>query len=70
MAVFEDITNQKFNRLTVIRPLTEKDIHNRKLWFCKCDCGKFTTVTSYLLRSNRVKSCGCLNKELPRRNPR
>lgn len=64
MSVFEDITNKKFNRLTVIRRLIEKDIYGRKLWFCKCDCGKFISTTISLLRKGKVKSCGCLNKEL------
>ena len=31
-------------------------------WLCKCKCGNYTTVSTASLRSNHVKSCGCLQK--------
>ena len=44
-----DLTNQKFNRLTVIERDTEyeKTIKNKDAyWKCKCDCGNYKTVSS------------------------
>jgi hypothetical protein len=34
-------------------------IKKRMYWRCKCDCGKRKTIYGYLLRSGKVKSCGC-----------
>lgn len=59
-----DLTNQKFNRLTVIKPMLERTIDNKPQWLCKCDCGKFIMVTASGLRSGNNKSCGCLHREL------
>lgn len=56
----EDLTGQKFGRLTVIGRS-----HNTKsgkaTWICKCDCGKIKTkaVVGYDLKTGKVKSCGC-----------
>lgn len=35
------------------------------MWQCKCDCGKFKKkpVSTYCLKSGKVKSCGCLYLE-------
>lgn len=33
-------------------------------WFCRCDCGCDTKVTSQNLRSGNTKSCGCLGREI------
>ena len=57
----KDITGQKFNRLTAIRPSTEKQKSRSVRWVCKCDCGNETVVCGYSLRSLRQQSCGCAN---------
>jgi hypothetical protein len=49
---------KKFGKLTVI-----KDDGIRKsnvIWLCKCECGGTKVVSSYHLKSNSVRSCGCL----------
>lgn len=46
----------KFTRLEVI------DLAGSK-WLCRCDCGNNKIVTTNKLRSEKVKSCGCLNIE-------
>ena len=68
MARFNDLTNQKFGRLTVIKrvedAITEKG--NRfTQWLCSCDCGKRVVVCgSALTRKKRpTLSCGCLQKD-------
>lgn len=69
----EDLTGQKFNRLTVIKFayfkfIKRKDRKNlaRKAYFyCQCDCGnnKLIIVEGSSLKNGSVKSCGCLKKE-------
>ena len=58
---FKDLTNQKFNRLTVLK-LAPK--HKNKIaWLCRCDCGKTIIVLASNLTNNRTRSCGCLKME-------
>ncbi|MBS4171915.1 hypothetical protein [Bacillus sp. FJAT-49736] len=63
-----DLTGQKFGRLTVVR----RDTSSNKtfLWVCKCECGNVKTVRSFDLRDGKVKSCGCLHAEKVRTNTR
>lgn len=58
----EDLTGQKFGRLTAIEPAyKEKGVY---YWKCKCDCGNEVYVRKYLLLNGSTRSCGCLSKEL------
>ena len=61
MSNFHDLTGQTFNRLKVIGRVPDK--RTDTYWLCECKCGNTTTVTSYCLKSGRIKSCGCLRKE-------
>lgn len=58
-----DITNQKFNRLTVLGPIGRSK-SRQIVWLCLCECGKFSTVQGDDLRRNHTKSCGCFNLEV------
>lgn len=53
-----DLTGKTFGRLTVIRKLETESRETE--WLCKCECGNFTKVTTYYLKSGRIRSCGCL----------
>lgn len=55
---YEDLTGQKFGRLTVLH--LEEQKGKNYIWLCKCDCGNLTKVSSSNLRSGHTKSCGCL----------
>ncbi|WP_047999441.1 AP2/ERF family transcription factor [Lactiplantibacillus herbarum] len=73
MSVMIDLTGQTFNRLTVIeRGGTSKN--GNALWRCQCSCGNQTVVDSYALRHGKIRSCGCLSRELSavniRKNPK
>lgn len=57
-----DLTNQKFNRLLVIRYVGNNKRHS-SLWKCKCDCGNEIVVTSENLRTGHTTSCGCRGEE-------
>jgi len=62
----EDLTGQKFGRLTVI----EKDEvmtseKKETYWKCQCDCGNTVSVSNGHLKDKKkgTKSCGCLHLE-------
>lgn len=62
-----NLIGQKFNRLTVVAQTDERK-NGSVVWLCRCDCGKYTRVSTRALRSNEIKSCGCLYKETRGRN--
>jgi hypothetical protein len=61
-----DLTGQRFGRLTVLGPLPPgRDRKTR--WRCLCDCGEETVINSaYHLTSGNTKSCGCLHHDSAR----
>ena len=56
-----DLTGQPFGRLIVIREAYRKNGH--VFWLCRCECGAEVVVREDSLRSERTKSCGCLQRE-------
>jgi hypothetical protein len=50
-----DLTNKKYNKLTVLRFNYKKTSHN--YWICKCDCGKEISIREYQFVSGIQKSC-------------
>lgn len=64
--VKNDLTGQKFGRLTVIGV---DDKNTRKTYFvCECDCGKIKSVRADSLVCGAIRSCGCMKKEQDRIN--
>lgn len=59
----EDLTGQRFGRLTVIR-IARRNKYKKILWECLCECGNKTEVISSQLKNGQTKSCGCLKREL------
>ncbi len=53
----QDLTGQRFNRLTAISP------NGPNAWLCRCDCGKLSNVGTNHLTTGHTKSCGCYNRE-------
>ena len=60
MAKREDLTGQKFNRLTALEIDYSKDL----FWFFQCDCGNIKSCSSSAVKSGKIKSCGCYRNEL------
>lgn len=58
---FRDLSNQKFNDITAIRPVGIKK-NGGMLWLCKCYCGNYFIIRGSSLTSGHTKSCGCLKK--------
>lgn len=61
----EDFTGMKFGELSVMYLDKDRCIYdsknnrkNRKYWICKCNCGKYTSVDIYQLKSGKTKTCG------------
>ena len=59
MSKMIDLTGQKFEKLTAIRPVGVNKC-GQKLWECICNCGNTTIVASSNLRRGSTRSCGCL----------
>lgn len=59
---FEDLTGQKFGRVTVLgfAGIDDKSI---TFWYCRCDCGNITKVRAGGLKIGDSISCGCFNKQ-------
>lgn len=64
MSKFIDLTGKKFNYLTVVNRV-ENDKKGCARWNCLCNCGNYKIVRASNLKSNAVKSCGCLSKKPP-----
>ncbi len=68
MGKFQDLTGQKFGRLTVkacavkARILEGKRLHT--LWECVCDCGEICVRKASSLKNETTRSCGCLQREV------
>lgn len=64
MSKTEDLTGQRFGRLTAIK------YAGKRYWECRCDCGNTKLVKSNNLKSGGTLSCGCLSKETAAENGR
>jgi len=60
-----DMIGKRFGRLTVIGFAGRKKYKScsRRLWECKCLCGKTVVVDTKNLTSSNTRSCGCLLNE-------
>lgn len=63
MREFQDLTGQKFGRLTVIKR-DKNDNRGQTRWLCQCQCGNLKIVRANHLKSGKIKSCGCYNIEI------
>ena len=57
------IEGQKFNKLTVLRRV-ENNKYNKSQWECQCECGNIIVVLGTALKNGKVKSCGCVRKDI------
>lgn len=61
MGKYNDITGQKFGRLTALYRL--HNTKGRTKWLCVCECGNLKEVRLDMLQSCHTKSCNCLYKK-------
>ncbi len=53
-----DLTEQRFGKLTVIS--LDSVRNHKRHWLCKCDCGNETVVRAGHLKVGHTSSCGCI----------
>ena len=56
--MLEDLTNQRFGKLTVLQYAGSN--RDRSQWLCECDCGNQIVVNQMELKKGDTLSCGCL----------
>ena len=61
MVKFENLTGRVFNRLTVLKRVENRN--KEPYYLCKCVCGNEKVIRGKDLKYNKIKSCGCLNRE-------
>ena len=62
MPRYQDLTGQKFGKLTAIERCEDKewnDGRRRPQWLCVCDCGNEVKVPALYLKNGHTTSCGC-----------
>jgi hypothetical protein len=66
----EDYLGLKYGRLTIIREGSSIKYSKTtmKKVFCKCDCGNEKEIDLNSIKRGKSKSCGCLNKEISKKN--
>ena len=60
-------SGDRYNRLTIVKEVEVYIAPNgdkRRMFECLCECGNRKNVIINSLTHNRIKSCGCLNKEM------
>lgn len=58
----KDLTGQRFGRLVIVGP-TEQRYGTYMVWECLCSCGVTIFRNTGLIKSGKLKSCGCLKAE-------
>ena len=67
--MFNDLTNQTFNRWKVISfAFKERTVKGyRPYWNCECECGNLSVISGTNLKQGYSKSCGCYKDDNPSR---
>jgi hypothetical protein len=57
----QDLTGQRFGRLTVVEP--SAPVKGHRIWLTLCECGITKHIRASHLTTGKVRSCGCLALE-------
>lgn len=64
----KNLIGMRFGRLVVVEKLPRRRSDTGRLipqeWRCKCDCGEEKIAQSGPLVYGKIKSCGCMQKEM------
>ena len=65
MPKYNDLTGQKFGKLTVLKRDLERT-GGAAYWICQCECGNIKSIrgTNLTAAVKPTRSCGCLSKEI------
>lgn len=64
----QNLVGQKFGHLTVLSKSKERGTQREYKWLCQCDCGRKTLVTTAMLNSGSITSCGHVRLEKSKQN--
>ncbi len=64
--LIEEMVGKRYGKLIVVQFVGSKN--RQRMWLCKCDCGGTKEVSYASLNGGHTASCGCLKKEVLRRN--
>lgn len=62
----DNYSGQKFGRLTLLDKTNDTDPNNGYIYKCRCDCGNIIYRPIGPIKSGKIKSCGCLQKDTGR----
>lgn len=62
MSNVQDLTGEKFGKLTVTGRAERIGNHRSVVWECVCECGTKTKVRAFALRNSSITSCGCIRR--------
>ncbi|MEN8136170.1 MAG: hypothetical protein ABFS18_11640 [Thermodesulfobacteriota bacterium] len=60
----EDLSGEKFGRLTVVKLLGRPKNRKVNYWLCKCECGNEHIANPTSLKNGNTTSCGCWAAEI------
>ena len=63
----KSLLGKRFGRLLVTKYCGKNKIGQFQ-WECLCDCGQTKTIVGYVLEKGNSHSCGCLRKEINKKN--
>lgn len=63
-----NLTGRTFTRLFVRGPTGRRTSSGSAIWDCLCSCGTPKEANTNALMKGKVKSCGCLLKELKKKS--
>ena len=66
----QNLIGKHFGHLTVIAKSDKRGTQNEYKWICRCDCGKLTEVSTGMLNSGEITSCGHVRLEKSKHNLR
>jgi len=55
----DDLTGQRFGKLTVVKRSAVRHHTHKTAWECLCDCGNTVNALSIYLTQGDTRSCGC-----------
>jgi len=62
-----NIAGKKFGRTVAMVFCSQNQGNKKSEWSCLCNCGKTHRASGADLRSGKIKSCGCWNRESARK---
>lgn len=66
-----NLVGQRFGRIVVLEraddEIDKKSGKHKTRWLCQCDCGNQKNIRGASLTSGKVRSCGCLHKEISKK---